>query len=47
MIPGMTKDEWFDVYRQFFPDASQEQYDADWEEFQAFKREHERKKKIQ
>ncbi len=43
----MNKDEWFDVYRIFKPDASMEEYDRDWEEFQAMKRQHESKMRLQ
>lgn len=41
------KTEWRSVYFHFKPSATEEEYDADWAEFQAMKAEHERKKHIQ
>lgn len=33
----LTKDEFWDVARRLRPDLTREQFDADWEEFQAAK----------
>lgn len=33
----LDKSEWFDVYRTFRPDATQEEYDLAWDEFQTAK----------
>jgi len=43
----LDKNEFYDVYRQFRPDADREEYEREWEEFQRFKAEHERKKALQ
>lgn len=34
----LDKDEFFDVYRVFRPDASREEYELEWAMFQEFKR---------
>lgn len=44
---GMTKDEFYDVYRQFKPEATREEYEQDWREFQAAKFEYQRKRSLQ
>lgn len=33
----LNADEWYDVYRQFKPDATREEFEADWEDFQRAK----------
>ena len=43
----LDKNEFFDVYRQFKPDSTREEYEAEWEEFQRLKRELQRKREIQ
>lgn len=43
-LDEFDKDEWYEVYKQFKPQASQEEYDRDWDEFQKRKAEHERQK---
>lgn len=35
-----TKTEWWDVYRQFFPNATPEEYDLAWADFCRMKAEH-------
>jgi hypothetical protein len=36
-LDSFNKDEWWDIYRQFNPTATTEQFDADWAEFQRAK----------
>lgn len=36
-LTSLDIDEFFDVYRQFRPDDSREEYEKAWEEFQSFK----------
>lgn len=36
-LDSLTKDEWRDVYRLFKPEASEQDYELDWLEFQRFK----------
>lgn len=43
----MDKDEFFDVYRQFCPTATREEYDSEWDTFQMLKAQHEARKKVQ
>jgi hypothetical protein len=43
----LDKNEWYDVYRIFFPDASRSELDREWDIFQKFKAEHLRKRKVQ
>lgn len=43
----LNRDEFFDVYRQFRPQATREEFDREWDLFQEFKAEHERKLRIQ
>lgn len=47
MTHEFTKDEWRDIYHAFFPAATEAEYDAAWEEFQAAKRAHLAKMAIQ
>lgn len=44
---SLDKNEFYDVYRQFFPDATREEYEREWETFQRFKVEHQAKLNIQ
>jgi hypothetical protein len=46
MPEGLTKDEFFDVYRSFNPDATREEYEREWNEFQRLKAEHFRQRKV-
>jgi hypothetical protein len=39
-------DEWWDFYRIFKPDATREEFDRDWAEFQRLKAEHAAKRRI-
>ena len=34
----LDKNEWYDVYRQFKPEATREEFERDWAEFQQAKR---------
>lgn len=43
----LTKEEFRDVTRYLRPDYTDEQYEHDWNEFQEFKRNHQRTKKLQ
>ena len=43
----LTADEFYDVFRQFRPDATREEFDAEWAEFQRLKAEFLRKRTIQ
>ncbi len=47
MSDGLTKDEFYDVYRQFRPDADRTEYEAEWAEFQRLKAEHLNQMEIQ
>lgn len=40
------KDEWLDIARKFKPDLTDAEYDAMWDRFCAYKREHERQKRL-
>ena len=44
---SLTADEWFDVYRQFRPQATREEFDQAWREFQRLKAERQRRKVVQ
>ncbi len=33
----LSKDEFFDVYREFVPDGTREEYEREWEDFQRIK----------
>lgn len=39
----LTKDEFFDVYRQFRPSADRQEFEIEWAKFQQCKRDHESK----
>ncbi|MGE7139151.1 hypothetical protein ACQKIE_16110 [Luteibacter sp. NPDC031894] len=41
-----TKDEWFDIARQFKPDLAKDEYDRMWDDFQAMKAEHLKRKTL-
>jgi hypothetical protein len=43
----LTADEWFDVYREFHPEATREEFERDWAEFQAWKAEYRRRRSVQ
>jgi hypothetical protein len=47
MSSGLTRDEFFDVYREFRPLATREEFDREWDEFQRFKAERLAKKALQ
>lgn len=36
----LDRNEFFDVYRVFCPDATREEYEAEWDKFQAAKAAH-------
>lgn len=42
-LDSFTKDEWWDVFKMFQPDATWEEYEVEWEKFQEYKAEHNRK----
>ncbi len=42
-----TKDEWYDVWRKFKPDAPREEYDAAWQRFCEIKAEYKRNLQLQ
>ena len=41
------KNEWFDVYRMFKPDATFDEYEEAWASFQQAKAAHEAEKRLQ
>lgn len=43
----MDKDEFYDVYRQFKPDTTREEFEKEWDEFQRLKALHILSKSIQ
>lgn len=47
MSEGLNRDEFFDVYRQFKPDADREEYEREGEVFQALKAKHLAMKQVQ
>ncbi len=47
MLSDLDRDEWWDVYRVFMPNATRDDFDRDWAEFQAMKAEHQRKMRLQ
>lgn len=46
-LEEFDRNEWYDVYRIFKPNATPEQFNADWAEFQQYKAEHLRKHELQ
>lgn len=43
----MTREEWWDVYREMRPEATRDEFDADWEDFQRIKKKREQEKAVQ
>jgi hypothetical protein len=43
----LTADEFFDVYRLFKPEATREEYEREWAEFQRHKTEYLKKRSLQ
>ncbi len=46
-LRSLTADEFYDVYRMFKPDATREEFDKYWEEFQELKSEYLKRKGLQ
>ncbi len=46
-LRGLDADEFYDVYRLFRPDASREEFQGDWDKFQALKSEYLAKNNVQ
>lgn len=44
-ITSLDKNEWFDVYRIFHPNADRAELDREWDKFQHEKAEHEKRKR--
>lgn len=42
----LDENEFYDVYREFFPDASRKEFQKAWIEFQEAKREHDKAKLV-